>query len=196
VGIVDQLMAIVDDPEGFAARQLRAAQQADDHSMLLDLGVDTVCLGQDYGHNTGPFVSPKQFRHLFFPAMRARCRPLKRRGVPVLWHSCGDNRLILDQMIEAGMDCYQAIQPEEDIAGLKRDWGEKLTLWGGVASHTFCVGTEEDVRREARHAVRHCAPSGGFIMGSSHSVMVAAKPENFLAMVNETQKAGRYPIAV
>ncbi len=93
---------------------------------------------------------------------RRRCQAVKRRGAPVLWHSCGD----------------------------------KLPLWGGVASHTLCMGTEEDVRQEARHAVRHCAPGGGFIMGSSHSVMVAAKPENFLAMVNETQKAGRYPSAV
>jgi hypothetical protein len=33
--------------------------------------------------------------------MRARCEPVRRRGLPVMFHSCGDNRLILDQMIEA-----------------------------------------------------------------------------------------------
>jgi uroporphyrinogen decarboxylase len=196
LGIVDQMMAVVDDPEGYAERQLRGAQGTDEHiGMLVDRGVDTVCLGQDYGHNNGPFVSPRHFRQIFFPAMKARCEPLKRRGLPVPFHSCGDNRLILDQMVEAGMDCYQAIQPEEDIAGLKRDWGDKLTLWGGVASHTLCMGTEEEVRQEVRHTVRHCAPGGGLIMGTSHSVMVAAKPENFLAMVEETHEVGRYPIA-
>ncbi|MFQ5809714.1 MAG: uroporphyrinogen decarboxylase family protein, partial [Armatimonadota bacterium] len=177
LGIVDQLMAIVDDPEGYAQRQLRGAQGTDEHvGILHDLGVDTVCFGHDYGHNNGPFVSPEQFRQIFFPAMRARCEPVRRRGLPVMFHSCGDNRLILDQMIEAGMDCYQAIQPEEDIAGLKRDWGDRLTLWGGVASHTLSMGSEDEVRQEVRHAVRSCAPGGGFIMGASHSVMVSAKP--------------------
>jgi uroporphyrinogen-III decarboxylase len=48
------------------------------------------------------------------------------------------------------------------------------------------------VREEVRHVIEHVAPGGGFIMGSSHSILVGSKPENFLAMVDETVKTGWY----
>ena len=97
-------------------------------------------------------------------------------------------------MIAAGIDCYQAIQPEEDIAGLRATWGHQLALWGGVSTHTLVMGTPEQIREEVRYAVKGCAPGGGYIMGASHSVCVGTKPENYLAALDELGKVGDYPI--
>jgi hypothetical protein len=52
------------------------------------------------------------------------------------------------------------------------------------------------LREDSRAGRNAWDPGGGFIMGSSHSVMVSAKPGNFRAMVAETHEAGRYPIDI
>lgn len=190
-------LRMADDPEGMARDCLRGAQRMTDLVRpFLEEGVDAVAIGTDFGHNHGPFMSPQTFKQVFFPAMREQCQRVHGLGLPVLFHSCGDNRLILDQMVEAGMDAYQAIQPMEDIADLKRRYGNRLALWGGVDSHALCGDTPGEIRRQTRHALRHCAPGGGFILGSSHSIMVAAKYDNYMAMLDTLRAEGNYPIAV
>ena len=43
-------------------------------------------------------------------------------------------------------------------------------------------GTPEQIREDARYALTHAAPGGGFILGSSHSLAVGATIENVEAM--------------
>jgi len=189
------MLRMADDPDGERERRLRSARNQD---ALIDpffeRGCDNVALGEDFGHNHGPFVSPRMFTHIYVPSVQVTCEHVHRHGVPVLWHACGDNRLIIDQMIEAGIDCYQAIQPEEDIVGIRAQWGHRLALWGGVSTHTLVMGTEREIRQQVRDAVLGCAPGGGFILGASHSVCVNTKPDNYLAALDELRKVGRYPI--
>ena len=51
------------------------------------------------------------------------------------------------------------------------------------------AGTTEDVRRDVRAVFRLAAEgNGGLIIGTSHSVAVGTKYDNFMAMLDETQK--------
>jgi uroporphyrinogen decarboxylase len=93
-------------------------------------------------------------------------------------------------MIKAGIDVYQAIQPIEDIAGLKRDFGRDLCLWGGVSNHDLVLAGPDEIRAQVRHAIDTCAPGGGFLLGSSHSITVRTPLENIVAMF---EAAGRHP---
>jgi uroporphyrinogen-III decarboxylase len=99
-------------------------------------------------------------------------------------------------MIEAGMDCYQAIQPVERIEEIKALYGDRLTLWGGVATSSLASGTPEEIRHEVLFSLKHCAPGGGFILGSSHSLTVGTKPENYRMMLDSNRRRGTYPISI
>ncbi|NPV46359.1 MAG: hypothetical protein HPY69_05355 [Armatimonadetes bacterium] len=187
------MLRLAEEPDKVREERLRGAE-ATDFSMYFERGCDNVAIGEDFGHNHGPFMSPKTFREVHMPSIRILCERVHRHGVPVLWHACGDNRLLIDQMIEAGIDCYQAIQPEEDIVGLRRTWGHRLALWGGFSTHTMVVGTPEEIRQQVRETIYGCAPGGGLILGTSHSVTVSAKAENYLAAIDELRKVGTYPI--
>ena len=78
------------------------------------------------------------------------------------------------------------------ISIIKEYFGEKITLWGGVAVENILSGTPEDVRRDVRRAME-CAKEGGrFILGTSHSVAVGSRYENYMAMVDEYQKWCKY----
>lgn len=187
------MMRLAEEPEKVAEEKLRWAGQVD-YRAYLERGCDNVAIGEDFGHNHGPFVSPKMFGEVYVPAVSLHCQHVHDLGLPVLWHACGDNRIIVDQMIGAGIDCYQAIQPEEDIVGLRRTWGHQLALWGGISSHSLVMGTPEDIRQQVRDAVRGCGPGGGLVLGASHSVTVKTKPENYLAALDELGKVGAYPL--
>ena len=52
----------------------------------------------------------------------------------------------------------------------------------------------EDIRADARYAFEHAAPGGGYIMGSTHSLAVDARPENILEMKRCRDEWGGYPI--
>jgi uroporphyrinogen-III decarboxylase len=186
------LLRMVEDPDRMAEQEQKdAAGLRGRARTFLDRGCDAVMLGGDYGTEIGPFMSPATFRRALFPGLKARCGAARDAGSPVFFHACGNNRLILDQMVEAGIDVWQAIQPVNRIDEVKTLYGHRLTLWAGVNTQLFNIGTPDEIRREARWAVERCAPGGGFILGSSHSIMVGAKYDNFMAMVETAHQSGK-----
>lgn len=54
-------------------------------------------------------------------------------------------------------------------------------------------GSEEDIRAEVRRRIDAFAPGGGYILSTSNHVM-AAPPENIVAMFNESRAYGCYPL--
>lgn len=171
---------------------LRQQNMADE--VMIHPDADAVLWGADFGHKTGPFISPKMFRELFLEPNKARVENVKRFGKKVLKHCCGNTHALLDFFLEIGYDAYQSIQPtaDMDICALKKSVGDKITLWGGVAVENMVGGTPEDIRHDVRRAMQ-CAREGGrFILGTSHSVAVGSKYDNYMAMLDEYHKLREY----
>ena len=147
-------------------------------------GADAVWGGQDVGHNRGTFISPQMCRQMLLPVWKAQAEAYHANAMPVIWHACGNNRAVWDQFVEAGVDAYQAIQEEEPLEDLKRLYGDRLALMGGVSCRTLDLGTPEEVREQTRRAIEAAAEGGGFILASSHSLHAGVKYENFMAMLD------------
>ena len=56
-------------------------------------------------------------------------------------------------------------------------------------------GTPEQVRAGARDLVDALGHDGGFIFAASHELLPDVPPQNIVAMFDEAQVAGRYPLA-
>jgi uroporphyrinogen-III decarboxylase len=190
------LMQLAQDPELVrAAAALRLKQQNLNDEALVHPDADGVLWGADFGYKTGPFISPAMFRDLFLEPNRQRVRNLHDRfGVKVLKHCCGNVRPLLDMFVEIGYDAYQSIQPTAgmDICRLKKEYGDRIALWGGVGVENLVGGTPEDVRNDVRRAMACAKPGGRFILGSSHSIAVGTKYENYMAMLDEHRKLRDY----
>lgn len=187
------VLSIVEQPEQVKqARIDRAGRMKRAAEYWRAKGLDAVVAGEDLGYNSGPFMSPRQFRDLFLPGYQAQAAAVHEAGLPLLFHSCGNLTQIWDGLAETGFDAYQAIQPEEDLAELKRRHGSGIALWGGVSCHNLVVQTPSDIRDEVAQACEVAMPGGGFILGSSHSVGVATRPDNFVTMVEAAREYGRY----
>lgn len=189
----ERLIRFVENPEDVRNERIDGAKESYKLiSLIFSHGVDAIILEEDFGDSTGPMISPKTFRECILPGLKIMCGHIKSYGKPVIFHSCGKNRVLLDMFIEAGIDCYQSIQHEEDIISLKRDFGKKLSLWGGINIDHLIRKRPEEVRKEVGEVILGCKPGGGFILGSSHSLMPGTKLENYLAVLDELNRVGWY----
>jgi hypothetical protein len=157
-------------------------------------GQNGVLWGTDFASNKGPFISPKMFREFCLLAIKERVKNVKSFGMKVLKHACGNNTQLMDMFIEAGYDAYQSIQETAgvDLKWLKEKYGDKLILWGGVNVESLVSGTPEDVKRDVRRAMEILKSNGSYIFGTSHTLAVGTKYENFMVMVDEFLKLCDY----
>jgi hypothetical protein len=174
------------------AQLVKAENMADE--VMIHPDSDGVLWAEDLGYNRGPLVGPDTFRDLFLEANKARARNVRRFGKKILKHCCGNVNALMDFFVEIGYDAYQSIQPTAgmDICALKKSHGGRIALWGGVAVENLVGGTAEDVRRDVRRAMSCAKPGGRFILGSSHSVAVGTKYDNYMAMLDEYRKLCQY----
>ena len=178
-----------------AATRYQVRQQNEADAVFIHPGSDAVMWAEDLGYKTGPLIGPAMFRDFFLEANKERVKNVKGKfGKKILKHCCGNINLLMDFFIEIGFDAYQSIQPTAgmDICRLKKDYGDRIALWGGVAVEHLVGGTPEEVRADVRRAMACAKPGGRFILGSSHSVAVGTKYDNFMALLDEHSKLCQY----
>lgn len=160
-------------------------------------GADFVFTGDDYASTERPFVSPRMFREFLAPQLKRVIMGFKELGLPVIKHTDGNILPILDQIVDAGMDALDPIDPiaSLDIGDFKQRLGGKMALKGNVdCAHTLTNGTEKQVVEETISVLRKAAAGGGLIVSSSNSIHSGVKPGNYLAMWNAIRTYGRYPM--
>lgn len=195
-GMERGLLALAEQPEVVeAATRYRFKQACLADDAMIHPDMDATLWGADFGFKTGPLISPRMFRAMFKDTIRARVAHLHQRyGIKVMKHCCGNINSLIEDFVEIGYDAYQSIQPTAgmDIGELKQRVGDRLTLWGGVAVELLMSGTPSEVRAEVRRAMELAKPGGRFILGSSHSIAVGTRYDNFMAMVDEYHKLRAY----
>ncbi len=195
-GFVYGLMQYLDNPETVRAAISYEMKKnnALDRSYIRP-GQDAVGWGQDFASTQGPFISPDMFREFALPAICARVRNIHENyRLPVMKHACGNNTKLLDMFVEAGYDAYQSIQKSAgmDLAWIKEKYGGHFTPWGGIPVEYLVSGTPDDIRREVRHAMDVYKLGGRYIFGSTHSIAVGTRYDNFMTMVDEFNKGRTY----
>jgi len=158
--------------------------------------IDVVLFGDDLGGQNGPLMSPEMYRRYYKPYhKRMWTRAKELADVKVQLHCCGGVRELLDDLIDAGLDAINPVQitcKGMDAAGLKRDFGERMTFWGGGCDTREVLGnaTPEAVREHVKRQVEILAPGGGFVFQQVHNVLANVPPANIVAMfeaVRETK---------
>lgn len=155
---------------------------------------DGVLWGTDFSFNKGPFISPEMFRKFCLPAIKDRVKSVKSLGMKVVKHACGNNTQLMNMFIEAGYDAYQSIQESSgiDLKWVKENYADKIVLWGGVNVENLVNGTPLDIKRDVRKAMAILKEGGRYIFGTSHTIAVGTKYDNFMTMIEEYLKNCSY----
>lgn len=149
-------------------------------------GAEVVYTGDDYAHNHGPMVSPELFRELILPQVRRAVAGYHALGLLVMKHTDGDIRSIVDDIVGAGFDALDPIDPLAgmDLAEMKARYGGRLTLKGNVdCANLLTFGSPAEVRKASLRCLEIGAPGGRYIFSSSNSIHSTVRPENYRAML-------------
>ena len=160
-------------------------------------GADFVFTGDDYASAEAPFMSPAMFREYLYPGLKRVMAAYRELGLPVIKHSDGDIRPLLDMILDCDIDCLDPIDPMGglDMGEMKQKYGDRVALKGNVnCAHTLALGTEKQVVEETLDCIRKGGVGGGLICSSSNSIHSSVKPGNYLAMWNTIRAYGTYPL--
>jgi uroporphyrinogen decarboxylase len=124
---------------------------------LAEAGVDVLALDDDVGMPRTMMISPSHWRQFFKPRLAgiiAAARETK-PDLRVLFHSDGYFEPIVGDLMEIGVNAINPLQPEHmDAAGIRKQFGTRLALWGTVGHHTtFSFATPGEIRQEVKYRI-------------------------------------------
>ncbi|MHC4405461.1 MAG: uroporphyrinogen decarboxylase family protein [Planctomycetota bacterium] len=159
-------------------------------------GIDLFMMGDDFGTQKGPFMSPEMWRRFLRPGFKAFIDLGREYGCKVAHHSCGSIQPIIPDLIECGLDILNPIQPDVDHMDhreLKRRFGDRLSFHGSISiQRTLPFGTPDDVRNEVQERMETLAAGGGFIFCTAHNIQADTPTENIVALFEAYRTFGRY----
>jgi len=133
---------------------------------------DGLWVWEDLAFKQRPFVSPAMYRELLFPAHRRLFQWAHARKLPVILHSDGFVEPLLPDLIEAGIDCLQPLDVKAgmDLLRVKKQFGDRLALIGGMDGRVLETNSLEAVRAELEQKLPGAMAGGGYILQTDHSV--------------------------
>ena len=150
--------------------------------------LDVIVFGDDLGMQNGPQVSPRMYREFFKPREKLLWdRAKELADVKIMLHCCGGVRELLSDLIAVGLDAINPVQITcrgMEPAGLKRDFGDRMTFWGGGCDtrDVLCKGTPAQVSEHVKRLVEVWRPGGGFVFQQVHNILANVPPQNVVAM--------------
>ena len=150
-----------------------------------------VFTGDDIAFKSGPLLSPAWLRKHYFPRLKRVIDALHKRNKKVMFHSDGDLNLIMDDLVDCGVDVLNPIEVAAgmDIKDLHARY-PSLVFAGGIdVSQLLPFGTVQEVKDAVTHAIEDS--EGRILVGSSTEVFNSVPLENFLAM-RETAMSYRF----
>lgn len=148
--------------------------------------IDLYMLISDLGTQRGPMISTAMFREFIAPYLQEmidRIHELKGR---VLYHSCGQIKPLIPELMALGIDVLDPIQPvgpEMQPETLKAEFGDRLSFHGGIDMQELLPhGTPAEVEAGVRRYCEVLGKDGGYILGPAHLFQPDVPPENIMAM--------------
>jgi uroporphyrinogen decarboxylase len=152
-----------------------------------------ILVNDDIGHNQGLMINPQMFREIFPQRMKRLIAPAKAAGKLVAYHTDGKMDMIFPILDEIGFDICHPIEPESnDIFQAKAQWGQRFALVGNIPTVLLAYGTIDEIDEMVRTYCAGLGEGGGYVLGSSTSIMEGIPPQNFVAMTEAVHRYGRY----
>jgi hypothetical protein len=163
-----------------------------------DIDVIFLC-GTDFGTQLSQFCSVNTFRETYQPFYQALTQWVHQHTPwKTMKHSCGAVRPLLPDLIASGFDILNPVQCSAagmEPAGLKKDFGDQITFWGGGVDtqKTLPFGTPAQVREEVLSRCEIFSPGGGFVFNAIHNLQARTPVANLVALFDAVHEFNGRP---
>ncbi len=158
-----------------------------------ELQPDGYWTSDDLGHQRGAFMSPKMFRELLKPYYVRIGNFLRQNGLHWWLHSCGDNTVLLADLVDAGVNVFHPVQKGTmDESAVARQFGDRLSFLAGVdVQHILQEADPAGVRAEVRALIETFdRPAGGMCIAAGNGIVSGTPFENIEAFLDESLHYG------
>jgi len=128
---------------------------------------------EDMGFKERPFMSPEMYADIVQPGHAKLFEHAHARGLKVLVHSCGFVEPLVPGMIEAGMDCLQAMEVKAgmDMPRLAAKFGGRIAFCGNIDIRIIASNDFRKIDEELNRKIIPVLEAGsGYILHSDHSI--------------------------
>lgn len=153
--------------------------------------------GDDFSTQAGPFMSPRCFRETIKPYLAERIAFTRQFTHGYFWHhTCGSVYDLLPDLLDAGIDILNPIQPgarNMEPERLKAEYGERLCFHGGFDTQgVLPFGSQEEIENEVKRVMTALKPHGGYIFSAAHNIQNDVPAEHVLTMYRAAHRLGAY----
>lgn len=191
VGFENALTSLIEEPDLATAVLQRITDwqlAAADH--FIELGVGAARISDDYGAQQNLLMSPQTWRGLIRPYLARLVERYQRADLPVILHSCGNLKMIMDDLIELGIAAFNIQTNANDLLAYRRRYGRRFCVWGGVSTQgVLATGTPAQVRELVQQAAKDLGARGGLILEPDQVIRI---PEENLRAYYETSQENKY----
>ena len=155
---------------------------------------DGFFFGNDFGTQQSLICGPRHFERFILPWFRKFTEQGHQHGYQVVLHSCGSVYCVIEQLIEAGVDCLHPLQArarDMEAERLAAKFKGRLAFLGGIdVQELLTRGTPEQIREDVRRVKRALGPN--LIVSPSHeAILPNVPPENVAAMADAAREDGK-----
>jgi uroporphyrinogen decarboxylase len=162
--------------------------------ILARAGIDILLLDDDVAMPTGLMIGPATWRRHFKDRLASVINIAREQSPELLvfYHCDGNFTRLIPDLVDIGVNVINPIQPDcMDAAAIKRDFGDRLAIWGAVGSAALWDrGTPDQIRTEVRRCVEILGPDG-LLLAPAYDIDFAPF-ENIAAFVAAVEEFGSY----
>ena len=159
-------------------------------------GVDWISCGDDVANQNSLMFSPATWRKMFHAKWMRIWAEIKEinPACQIWYHSDGNISQVIDDLVDAGLDILNPVQPEcMDTDALHKRFGKRLTFDGCIGTQsTMPWGTPDDVRARVKYVIEKYGRNGGLIVSPTHVLEPEVPIANIEAMVQACKEFGTF----
>jgi uroporphyrinogen decarboxylase len=159
-------------------------------------GADLIQCGDDVANQRALMFSPPMWRKFILSRWSQVWRAVKaiNPDVKTHYHSDGNVNAIVEEMVEAGLDILNPVQPEcVDTDEIHRKWGARLSFDGCIGTQTTMpFGTPDQVRARVKECIEKYGRNGGLILSPTHVLEPEVPIANIEAFVEACKEYGTF----
>lgn len=157
--------------------------------------LDGLVIWGDVAYKSGTFMHPDYWRAFYKPWVKAIVDYAHSKGLPVIYHGCGNVNAIFGDYADIGVDAYNPLEAKAgmDVCDLRRRYGQRIGFCGNSNVQVWETGDRDQIRREVMRKL-NAARGGGYIFQSDHSVAGDVSGPTYDYIVKLVREYGRYPL--
>jgi len=179
-------MAMEDEKASWLLDQIidRACYRAE---IFTRQGADIIGLGDDIGMQESTMMSVEMYRQWLKPGLVRVIQAAKNANPEVLisYHSCGFIEPFIPDLIDAGVDILNPVQPEcMDFKEIHNKYGSQISFSGTIGTQKLMpFGTPEEVKQEVTRNLDIAGEKGGLFCCPTHLLEPEVPWENIEAYI-------------